>query len=238
MNLTTIEKSTNSLRHNSPLSGIALTRAPLPFDLELGKDHYNALRRMLKRALTTARNAERRIVEQQAEIERLQKLSVTDATTELLNRRGFLDSLNRAIERGRRYGEPAVLLLIDLDGFKQINDTYGHSAGDFVLSVVAASLKSAVRLVDDVARIGGDEFAVIMNKMPHQNADIHVKAIEDTLNGLAARWGHDSIPIRASVGSQCFGQSSVEPAEVLYARADNAMYRKKDSRHALPPAAE
>lgn len=224
-----ISPSHGKMRHGV----IALNRNLMAHDLDLGKDYYNVLKQMLKRALAAAKNAERKVAAQQVEIDRLQKLTVTDSATGLLNRRGFAESLERALERGRRYSEPAVLLLIDLDGFKPINDDYGHAAGDFVLSVVADSLKSAVRAVDDVARIGGDEFAVILNKMPHRRAEKHVQAIEKTLNSLVIPWGEGEIQVRASVGNQCFGRNLDDSAEIVYARADNAMYLKKGRKHAL-----
>ena len=77
-------------------------------------------------------------------------MSITDENTGLLNRRGFVEALDRAVARGQRYEEPAVLLLIDLDGFKATNDTFGHPAGDLVLTAVANVLTKITRKVDDV----------------------------------------------------------------------------------------
>lgn len=233
MNLPITKERGSLLDGKARHQAITLNRNLMAHDLDLGKDYYNVLKQMLQRALVAAKNAERKVATQQVEIDRLQKLSVTDATTGLLNRRGFAESLERTLERGRRYNEPAVLMLIDLDGFKRINDEFGHAAGDFVLTVVADRLKSAVRAVDDVARIGGDEFAIVLTKLPHQRADKHVQAIEDTLNSLVIPWGDDQIQVRASVGSQCFGQDLDDSAEIIYARADNAMYLKKGRKHAL-----
>jgi diguanylate cyclase (GGDEF)-like protein len=217
------------MRHGA----IALNRNLMAHDLDLGKDYYNVLKQLLQRALVAAKSTERKVAAQQVEIDRLQMLSVTDSATGLLNRRGFAESLERALERGRRYSEPAVLLLIDLDGFKPINYDYGHAAGDFVLLVVADRFKGAVRAVNDVSRIGGDEFAIVLNKMPHQRADKHEMAIEKTLNSLVIPWENDEIQFRASVGNQCFGLNLDDSAEIVYARADNAMYLKKGRKHAL-----
>ena len=77
-------------------------------------------------------------------------MSITDENTGLLNRRGFVEALYRAVARGQRYAEPSVLLLIDLDGFKAINDTFGHRAGDLELTVIANDLTKITRKVDDV----------------------------------------------------------------------------------------
>lgn len=185
----------------------------------------NALRRLLERALTAAAEAQGRIREQSAEIKRLRTLSVTDDATGLLNRRGFFDALSRAVDRGRRYGETGALLIIDLDGFKEINDTYGHAAGDHVLSAVARLLKQCVRSVDDVARIGGDEFAVLLNQTSPANAEERAKLIELYINGLVAPWRGRSIQVRASVGCQCF-DADARPDEV-FNLADVNMYSRK-----------
>ncbi len=155
---------------NRPSARKRLSNKIVPFNLDLGTDNTNALRRMLEQALVTARNAERYAAKQQAEIDRLRTLSITDENTGLLNRRGFVEALDRAVARGQRYEEPAVLLLIDLDGFKATNDTFGHPAGDLVLTAVANVLTKITRKVDDVARLGGDEFAVILNKLPESLA--------------------------------------------------------------------
>jgi len=135
---------------NRPSARKRLSNKIVPFNLDLGTDNTNALRRMLEQALVTARNAERYAAKQQAEIDRLRTLSITDENTGLLNRRGFVEALDRAVARGQRYEEPAVLLLIDLDGFKATNDTFGHPAGDLVLTAVANVLTKITRKVDDV----------------------------------------------------------------------------------------
>lgn len=226
-----IQRSANS---NQPLKRIALTRKLVPYDLDLGKDYTNTLRRMLEHALLAARSAERQVVKQKAEIDRLRTLSITDENTGLLNRRGFSEALARALARGHRYGEPAVLLLIDLDEFKATNDTFGHAAGDIVLGVVADALKKSVREVDDVARLGGDEFGVILNKLPETLADKQADAIEAQLNGQTVPWHGQKIRIRASVGRCCFGRGEPEEAQTIYESADSDMYlRKRLSRRKL-----
>lgn len=232
----TTQSSANS---NEPPMRIALTRKLVPIDLEPSRDHFRALRGMLEQALLTARNAERLVRTQRIEIERLQRLSITDEHTGLLNRRGFADVLNRAIARGERYGETAVLLLIDLDGFKAINDTFGHPAGDFVLEIVADTLRKSTRKVDDAARLGGDEFAVILNNVPASLADRQAAAIEDHLNGLTVPWKCDTIRVHASVGRHCFGPRERENAQSIYDSADNDMYlRKRLGQRALETTAE
>lgn len=210
---------------------IALTCQAMPHDIDLKNDYEKALRRLLHNALSAARSAERRIEKQQAEINRLRRLSITDEATGLLNRRGFSEALERTIARSRRFGEPAVLLLIDLDGFKIVNDTYGHSAGDAVLRSVAKNLKAWVRSIDDVARLGGDEFAVLLNKMPHHLAGEYAKRIEAQLSGIVVPWNGSDIAIGASVGRDCVGAGAGECARAVCENADRSMYvRKKRNR--------
>jgi diguanylate cyclase (GGDEF)-like protein len=216
-----------ALREQSKPGQIALMRKQLPYDLDVGKDYFKVLRRMLEQALATARNAKHQIAKQQVEINRLRKLSITDEHTGLLNRRGFSAALDQAMARAQRYSDPAVLLLIDLDGFKAINDTYGHAAGDLVLSVVADTLKGSVRKLDDVARLGGDEFAVILNKAPQQLAERQANEVANLINGIVVPWSGTSIKVRASVGSHCFGLKTEESAQAVYECADSSMYLKK-----------
>jgi len=223
----------DSANSNLPIKRIAMTAKQIPLDLDLGKDYYKKLRRMLEHALLTARNAERLAARQKSEIERLRTLTITDENTGLLNRRGFAEALDRAIARGQRYNEPAVLLLIDLDGFKATNDTFGHAAGDSALLAVADVLKKSVRKVDDIARLGGDEFAVVLNKLPDSLADKQASAIEIQLNSLTVSWYDNEISVRASVGKQSFGYGDEEDAQTIYEAADNDMYLRKRLKHQI-----
>ncbi|MDO9073385.1 MAG: GGDEF domain-containing protein [Rubrivivax sp.] len=98
----------------------------------------------------------------QAVIDALVELSSRDALTGLANRRAFELALSREIDRVARSGEPALLLTLDIDHFKRVNDTWGHTAGDHVLRAVAGALIDSVRPMDLVARVGGEEFAIIL----------------------------------------------------------------------------
>jgi diguanylate cyclase (GGDEF)-like protein len=183
------------------------------------------LRQLLERAIEAASYAERRIAERDSEIERLRKLSVTDDATGLLNRRGFSDALKRALTRAERYGETCLLIIIDLDGFKDINDTHGHAAGDFVLKIVSDVLRQCVRQVDDIARIGGDEFAVLVNQTTPKPAMDRARMISTVLNDLIAPWRHRSIQVRASIGTEPYGPGA-DPSD-LFNQADSDMYANK-----------
>ena len=113
-------------------------------------------------AMATVAEAEQRLATLQARIEYLESLSVTDELTGLQNRRGFLVQLDRTLATARRGGPHGILMLCDLDGFKQINDRYGHLVGDEVLCQIGSLLARHVRRSDTVARLGGDEFAVLL----------------------------------------------------------------------------
>ena len=150
-----------------------------------------------------------------------------DALTELWNRRRFEEELNAELARGKRYGHTALLLLIDLDGFKQINDTHGHKAGDEALRHTARVIRGRVRSTDFVARLGGDEFAILM---PCQSADdgAHVAAalvtaIQDTPLALE---GHE-LRVRASAGATFIPLDAVDTADAAMLRADTDLYAAK-----------
>lgn len=178
--------------------------------------------------LSVAAQAEQCIAEQEARIHQLESLTSTDELTGLLNRRGFMEGMNRALQSARRYDEEGVISFIDLDGFKAINDTYGHPAGDMVLRRVAELLLRNVRKTDLVARIGGDEFAVLFIRAVKQVGRKRAEILRQILNASNLAYGDVSIPIRASIGSANYTGWSL-PEEILN-KADRAMYRQKHRR--------
>jgi diguanylate cyclase (GGDEF)-like protein/PAS domain S-box-containing protein len=149
-----------------------------------------------------------------------------DFLTGLFNRRHFEQELAKETERVARYGGPGAVLVIDLDNFKDVNDTFGHKAGDDVLKGVAGLLRQRLRQTDVVARIGGDEFAVLL---PHTNADdvqILAEEVVKDLGRQVAVLADHSIRVTASVGAAMFG--GLTDIEVL-AYADLAMYESKET---------
>lgn len=172
------------------------------------------------------RKAERKIEEQQKRIKQLQNLSTTDELTEVANRRGFNEAFAGEIERiNRGQSVGGILLLIDLDDFKPVNDTYGHAAGDECLRVVASFLKNEVRAVDAVARLGGDEFAVLFSNTTQAQINSHLEQIIWELNNLSINWLGHTIRIKASVGAKAISANATQ-IEVFDA-ADNALYDHK-----------
>ena len=161
----------------------------------------------------------------QAKVEQLDALAHQDTLIDLLNRRGFMRQLEGLIGRVNRYGEKAALLFVDVDGLKMINDSFGHPAGDEALIRVADLLLSGVRQGDCVARVGGDEFGILL-------AHADEKAAHETAERLVDRIaGHDfhhegaSLPLSVAIGVTCI--EAGDSAQSVMARADAAMYAKK-----------
>lgn len=142
-----------------------------------------------------------------------------------MNRRGFDRELRRALDNAQRYDECGVLTLIDLDDFKTINDVYGHLAGDRVLRTIGQLLQLQIRENDSVARIGGDEFAILLAKCSGEMGISRAEEIERVLNEHFVNFGGAAIPVRGSVGITKFDKR--DDSESIIARADQAMYQKK-----------
>lgn len=154
-----------------------------------------------------------------------ERLADHDALTGLLNRRGFDRELARTLATCRRYGMEAALIYFDLDGFKAVNDRFGHGAGDAVLKAVAQALRAGVRESDGLARLGGDEFAVILSHTGRAAANGKARALCQTIESLPMGRGG---PIRLSFGVRAF-EPGMEAAQML-AEADAAMFVRKGER--------
>lgn len=155
-------------------------------------------------------------------------LALHDALTGLPNRLQFSDRIEQAMARARRASNALAVLFIDLDGFKQVNDTYGHAGGDAVLKVVAARLKHDLRDTDTVARLSGDEFTVILESLDHPETGSYVGQIAEMLLTSLSQPievdGHH-VSVSASIGVSL--SPGVTDPEELLDRADQAMYRAK-----------
>ncbi|MBC8339445.1 MAG: GGDEF domain-containing protein [Rhodospirillales bacterium] len=185
-----------------------------------------------RNALAAAHAAERLIAEQKRRLLHFEQLAVTDELTGLLNRRGFEAEITRTMAGARRYQEKGVLLYIDLDGFKPVNDTHGHAAGDAVLRHVAKLLKDNVRETDFVGRLGGDEFAVLLTRTTWEAGLDRAEAFDRLVNAAGLDWQGYWIDIRASFGFQTYGPED-DLAEILNS-ADSAMYVTKRARAMHP----
>ena len=196
----------------------------LPEDLAEARTY----RRLLEDALSMAMEARAELADAQRRVAVLEHQARTDEVTGLLNRRGFEAAMESALARTRRFGEKGVLVIVDLDGFKAVNDTHGHAAGDLVLSAVGSILSRHTRDTDAVARIGGDEFAIILTEATLDGARKRVRCLDQLLNYATVPWHGVQIPIRASFGTVPYGPK--DQAETLFSRADEAMYARKRSR--------
>ena len=157
-----------------------------------------------------------------------QGLADMDVLAPVLNRRAFLREIKRVAAFAQRYGSPASLVFFDLDGFKSVNDRFGHAAGDEALKAVAERLLSNVRETDVVGRIGGDEFAVLLVQADQQTASAKADTLAAAVSGTPVQFGEWSAPLHIS-----YGVREIEPGadpEVALAEADASMFLRKRTR--------
>ncbi|MDB6002590.1 MAG: diguanylate cyclase [Rhizobacter sp.] len=164
----------------------------------------------------------------QSVIDALCVLSSKDALTGLANRRQFESVLDREIDRVARAGEPALVLMVDIDHFKRVNDAFGHSAGDAVLRAVAEALRDGVRPMDTVARFGGEEFAVIL---PNCHPGFGQAVAERLLRLVESRsvvvTPGEQVSVTVSIGGAFAPQWVRSSAALWIERADRQLYRAK-----------
>jgi diguanylate cyclase (GGDEF)-like protein/PAS domain S-box-containing protein len=186
--------------------------------------------------------AARDITEQKQAQAQILNLAFHDSLTQLPNRRLLGDRLRQALAAGRRSGRYGVLMFLDLDDFKLLNDTHGHGVGDRLLMETADRLKSCVREVDTVARFGGDEFVVMIGELGTDESEstTHAGSIAEKIRAELAKpyvltiqhEGEADAPVphrcTASIGVVLFGNQEAGPEDILK-RADTAMYRAKDA---------
>lgn len=157
--------------------------------------------------------------------EELRELSLRDPLTGCYNRRHFMNALRHEIGRGQRYGQACAVAILDVDNFKQINDRLGHQAGDEVLQQVARSCQTVVRGTDVFARIGGEEFAVLLPQTSAVEAHALIERLRLTVQSLP----FDTIPqlTRVTISGGVVSAESVDQVDAVMHAADHAMYRAK-----------
>jgi len=155
-------------------------------------------------------------------------ISSRDALTGLANRRSFELALAREIDRVARAGEPALLLALDIDHFKSVNDTHGHASGDLVLKAVANALLDCVRPMDMVARVGGEEFAIVMPNCPATFGEAVAERVRRRVEAMPVGIGlSQQIHVSVSIGG-AFAPQWVRSSPTLWIeRADIQLYRAK-----------
>lgn len=159
--------------------------------------------------------------------QRLRRAAVTDPLTGLWNHGQFRDLLDNEFARTRRYGGAVSLLMLDLDHFKAVNDTYGHEVGNVVLKSAARHIAESVRDIDSVARYGGEEFAVVCPQTRLEEATNLAERIRASLAEQLRVAAHPELHVYASIGVACSTDADVMSAEDLAAAADQALYVAK-----------
>jgi len=163
---------------------------------------------------------------------RLRSLTVTDNLTGLHNQRGFFTLAKQHLKLSRRDRQPFSIIYADMDGLKQVNDTYGHLAGSQALQRIALILKNSFRAADVIARLGGDEFAILVVDMAAENIQIPISHLQTHLRRYNARRSHP-FELSLSVGAVCVDPDSDATLEELLTKADQAMYEDKKSKRRL-----
>ncbi len=180
------------------------------------------------RDITTLKNTQHMLEQAQKELlaanEELKILANTDALTGLANRRYFLEMLKLEMARVERYDSKLCVMLLDLDFFKKINDSYGHPAGDAVLKRVAAIIKNNARKNDITGRLGGEEFGLILPDTDLAGATVYAERLR---NMIANNYDESDIPVTASIGLVSV-KKGMQTEDILK-HADNALYQSKEA---------
>lgn len=160
---------------------------------------------------------------------RLIQQSTTDSLTGLVNRRRFTALLDTEVERALRYGHDLAVIMIDLDGFKPVNDRWGHAIGDRMLKLAAAAMECNVRAIDTVARLGGDEFVVLAPETDPEGARALAAKLAEAIAAESVIIEGENVRVGASTGIALFPLDA-DSAEQLLRAADRAMYADKAER--------
>lgn len=188
-----------------------------------------------KSAMGVAKSAtalERENRQLKARVAELERLVVCDTLTPLFNRRHFMEELDRWCWRAHRYGGHYGLLFIDVDNLKAVNDLHGHMAGDLILTSIAQALLTAVRRSDLVARVGGDEFAILLDNIPAAELPGKAERIAKVVGKLGIEHHGAKLTPSISAGHTVI-EPGVKPSELLL-RADRSMYAAKQAKGVGP----
>lgn len=192
---------------------------------------YDKTKRAELKLQKASDHLEREVMNRTAELKRakdkLEQLSITDALSGLYNYRYLIHSLELELKRAFRYNRTLALLLMDIDYFKNFNDTYGHLCGDFVIKTVAGLLKSNVRSTDIVGRYGGDELAVMLIETNTRSAIEVAEKLKQEISGHIFRWGTKQLGVSLSIGLTTAPEHGIQDVAGLIDAADQALYQAK-----------
>jgi len=163
----------------------------------------------------------------ESRVEELDRLANMDTLVPVANRRGLTSQLDMMIARFERHGTPAALLFVDVDGLKALNDAFGHAAGDAALIHLTEMMVASVRQTDMVARIGGDEFAILLDHANEQSACETASRLVDQVAGAEFCFEGTCLPLSIAIGFTHIELG--DSPESVMDRADEAMYRHKDA---------
>ncbi|WP_016952888.1 diguanylate cyclase [Anabaena sp. PCC 7108] len=178
--------------------------------------------------LKYSRQKLKKLLHEQGElVKKLEKLANTDPLTEIWNRRYLLMIAEQEIKRSQRYYLPFSVLLIDIDYFKRINDTFGHSIGDEVIIFMTKTVFSCLRQVDSFGRFGGEEFVVLLPETDIHGAIIVAERIRENINNQYIFVGEKKVSITVSIGIASYN-STDKTIDTIIQRADKALYQAKN----------
>ncbi len=159
--------------------------------------------------------------------EEIYRLTTVDGLTQIFNRRYFLEQLDREVSRAKRYRRELSLILFDIDHFKQINDTFGHLAGDYVLKQLATVVKGKIRREDILARYGGEEFAIVLPEIDNTNSSAFADKVRKIVEKAPFKFEDTKISVTVSVGvGTCV---EADDAAALIKRTDEKLYEAKNA---------
>jgi diguanylate cyclase (GGDEF)-like protein len=188
------------------------------------KRENEMLRNELELALAEVRSKNRQLEES---LQRVEEMAATDPLTHLYNRRHFSHVVEQLFAEAQRYDSDLSCIMIDLDGYKVLNDTCGHQTGDQLLIVAAKAISANLRRMDIAARYGGDEFVLLLPRAGASEATTVVSRIRDEFRTASAAILHRNAGVTMSIGMACLKSEAVASPDHLIARADAALYSAK-----------
>jgi diguanylate cyclase (GGDEF)-like protein len=159
--------------------------------------------------------------------EEIYRLTTIDGLTQVYNKRYFVETLEREIGRAQRYRRDLSLIMFDIDHFKEINDNYGHLAGDHVLKQLASTVKSRIRREDILSRYGGEEFAIVLPEIDRENCAVFAEKVRQLIERSVFEFEETRIPVTVSVGLATLQPEIEDPADLIR-MADENLYEAKN----------